>query len=171
MPSKPTWCGSLADVEARLNALPDPWIDRQTLENILGVGRRRAQQILAPCAARQLGTTIVADRQAVLAHLRRLAGDEAAHYETRRRQRLAEKLAQIHRDKIQRPEVLVEAPAAVVRQQFEGLPEGILIAPGEITIRFATSTQALERLLALAMAIGNNPSRFEELVQPHSNLR
>jgi hypothetical protein len=58
---------------------------------------------------------------------------------------------------------MVSAPAAVVNQQLEGLPEGIVIEPGRITLRFTTSREALEKLLALAMAIRNDQSLFEQM--------
>src|SRR5688500_4263334 len=54
MPDKPTWFGRLDDVISALEALPSPWVDRPTLELLLGVGRR-AQQILAPCVTHRVG--------------------------------------------------------------------------------------------------------------------
>jgi hypothetical protein len=52
---------------------------------------------------------------------------------------------------------------AVLGQRFEGLPEGVAVVPGQITVRFRTATEALEKLLALAMAIGNDRDRFERM--------
>ena len=63
MPDKPTWCGRLDEIASELRALPDSWVDRGTLQNLLGVGDRRAQQILAPCTARRLGANGLADRK------------------------------------------------------------------------------------------------------------
>ena len=40
---------------AQLEALPYPWVDRATLQQLLGVGRRRAQQILQPVVTHQVG--------------------------------------------------------------------------------------------------------------------
>jgi hypothetical protein len=160
MPDKATWCGRLDEVTTALRSLPDPWVDRRTLETLLGIGRRRAQQILAPCVGRQIGGSGVADREAVIAHLRRLATGEASHYESLRRRRLAAQLDGLQRER----RVLVEAPASVVNQDIEGLPAGVSIAPGKITVEFDSPRQALERLLALAMAIGNDPLLFERLV-------
>ena len=159
MPDKPVWCGRMDEVAALLRDLPDRWVDRGTLETLLGIGRRRAQQILAPCVGRKIGGAGVADREDVIAHLHRLASGEASHYENRRRRRLAAQLDALQRE----CRVLVEAPAAVVHQEIESLPAGVAIAPGKITVEFDSPRQALEKLLALAMAIGNDPLLFERL--------
>jgi hypothetical protein len=161
MPDKPTWCGQLAEITQHLRDLPDPWVDRQTLQNLLGVGRRRAQQILAPCVRRQIGANGVADREALVAHLNRLAAGEASQYEHQRRRRLAEKIGRFQRERS--TAVLVEAPTAVVNQQLEQLPAGVSITPGRITVSFGSTREALEKLLALAMAVGNDPLLFERM--------
>ena len=164
MPDKPIWCGRLEEIAKSLGDLPDDWVDRPMVEQALGIGRRRAQQILAPCVTRQIGRSGLARREAILDHLRRLAAGENAYYERRRQRRLGEQLEKLREDLLRRPRVLVEAPAAVLSQRFEGLPEGVAVVPGQITVRFGTATEALEKLLALAMAIGNDRERFEQAV-------
>jgi len=164
MPDKPLWCGRLEEIARELEALPDAWLERAALEGILGVGRRRAQQILAPCVTRQIGRNGLARREAVLDHLRRLAAKEQRYYERRRQRRLAEYLEEQRRARLEQPRVLVEAPVSVARQKLDGLPEGVALGPGEITLQFQTATEALEKLLALAMAIGNERERFEQAV-------
>jgi hypothetical protein len=161
MPDKPIWCVDLAAITRDLRASPDPWVDRATLEQLLGIGRRRAQQILAPCVGRQIGANGVADREAVIAHLERLARGECAHYEHQRRRRLAQHIGTLQSER--RKAVLVEAPSAIINQKLENLPEGVSITPGRITVTFNTTQQALERLLALAMAAGNDPLLFERM--------
>ena len=164
MPDKPFWCGRLEEIAEELEALPEPWVDRPILERALGIGRRRAQQILAPCVTRQIGRSGLARSDAILEHLRRLAAGEQAHYERRRQHRLAEYLEGLRQARLRQPQVLVEAPASLLGQKFEGLPVGVAVAPGQITVRFQTATEALEKLLALAMAIGNDRERFEQAV-------
>ena len=161
VPDKPTWCGHLEEIAVSLRALPDPWVDRSIIQQLLGVGLRRAQQILAPCVSRQIGVNGLADREVLIAHLNRLAAGEASHYERRRRSRLAE---QIHTLRIERQSALmVEAPVDIVNQQLDNLPPGVAITQGRITVTFDSSREALEKLLALAMAVGNDPLLFERL--------
>jgi hypothetical protein len=157
----------LTTVIAQLEALPYPWVDRATLQQLLGVGRRRAQQILQPVVTHQVGANGVADRQRLIEHLQQLAAGEAPVYEQRRRQKLAETLTLLHKRAIESPRVLVEAPVGVVNLTLEGLPEGVTLRAGEVCVRFEQPQQALERLLALAMAIGND---YEGFAQATSRL-
>jgi hypothetical protein len=164
VPAKPVWYSKINDVIGELQALPRPFVDRATVEFLLGVGRRRAQQILAPCITDRVGTNGLADRKALIAHLRRLADGEGGYYERRRRRKVAEILSQLHRDRLERPQLLVEAPVQILTQEFENLPDGVRLEPGRISVTFDQPQQALEKLLALAMAVSNDFDRFERLV-------
>ncbi len=161
MPDKPGWCGHLDEVVSRLRELPDSWVDRATLQELLGVGSRRAQQILAPCVTRQIGANGVAGRETVIAHLQRLAAGESTYFERQRRRRFAEYMDTLYRER--RSSVFVAAPASIVNQELQGLPDGVSITPGRISVVFETSTEALQKLLALAMAIRNDELLFERL--------
>lgn len=165
MPDKPTWCGHIEEIAAELRALPYPWVDRQALERMLRVRRRRAQQILQPCVRQQVGTNGVADREELIAHLRRLASGESVYYERRRRERFARALTSLNQAWTERRKTLVEAPAAIVNQELADLPAGVELRPGEITVQFSTAVEALEKLLAIAMAAGNDLDGFEQMVR------
>jgi hypothetical protein len=166
VPDKPTWYGRLDQVIAELGNLSWPWVDRATLQSLLRVGPRRAQQILQPCVTRQVGANGVAGREELIAHLKRLAAGDEAHYERRRRQRLAQVLEGLRQAALAQPKVLVEAPVTVLNQQFANLPDGVSVLPGAISITFSSPSEALQRLLALAMAIGNDFSEFERQSEP-----
>jgi hypothetical protein len=169
MPDKPLWLDRLPDAIFQLENATETWVDRPTLESLLGVGRRRAQQLLSPIAQRRVGTSLVAHRSAVIAHLKTLAAREETYYEERRRQHLWGHLSEARREWIERPPVLVEMSNAQIRRlelhDFEGLPEGVELAPGSIAVRFSDPDEALRKLMALAMAISRNPQAFEERVR------
>lgn len=165
MPDKPTWCGHLEEAIAELRALPYPWVDRLALERVLRVRRRRAQQILEPCVRQQVGTNGVADREELITHLRQLAAGETIHYERRRRERFAETMRKLNRAWTEQTKTLVEAPTAIVNQELENLPSGVKLERGRLTVEFSTAVEALEKLLAVAMAVGNDMDRFERLVE------
>ena len=164
MPAKPAWHARIDHIIGELQALPGPWVDRSTLEFLLGVGPRRAQQLMAACATERVGTSSLADRLLLCEHLRQLADGEAGFHERRRRHRMAAALEEMRRAWLTRPKVLIDAPIRVVDQRLENLPDGVDLEPGRITVRFATPQQALEKLLALAMAIGSDMQRFEAQV-------
>ncbi len=166
MPAKPSWYSKIDHVIRELEVLPRPFIDRATVEFLLGVGRRRAQQILLPCIVDRVGANGLADRDAFIAHLRRLAEDGDGYYERQRRRKVAATLSQLRRERLERPQLLVEAPLQVLGQDLGDLPEGVRLEPGRITVTFDQAQQALEKLLALAMAISNDFDRFERQVRP-----
>jgi hypothetical protein len=165
VPAKPAWYSKVNDVIRELEGLPRPFVDRATLEFVLGVGRRRAQQIMAPCITDRVGTNGLADRDALTMHLRRLAEGDDGYYERQRRHKVAVVLGQLEKERRERPQLLVEAPVQVLRQELEDLPEGVRLEPGRITVTFDQAQQALEKLLALAMAISNDFDRFEKQVR------
>jgi hypothetical protein len=165
VPAKPAWYSKINDVIRELETLPRPFVDRATVEFLLGVARRRAQQIMAPCIVDRVGANGLADRDAFIAHLRRLAEGDEGYYERQRRRNVAAVLARLHKERLERPQLLVEAPVQVVTQELENLPEGVALEPGRITVAFDDPRQALEKLLALAMAISNDFDRFERQVR------
>ncbi len=162
MPDKPIWYTRLEAAIEHLEALPFPWVDRAALERALGVGRRRAQQILQPLVRQTIGKNGLANRDEVIRHLRALAAGEAVSFEVERRERLHSILNQLYRERKEQPRVLVEAPAAVVNQEFDALPSGIHLSPGRIVLDgFSTPVEAKQKLLALIMAMGNDPDGFD----------
>lgn len=162
MPARPIWYTRLDTVIEQLEELPSPWVDRATLEWTLGVGRRRAQQILEPMVRRTIGRNGLADREEVIRHLRALAAGEAVVFEKQRRERLHRILDQLYVETREQPRVLVEAPAAVVNQELDQLPPGVHLSPGRIVIdNFLTPEEAKQKMLALIMAMANDPDGFD----------
>jgi hypothetical protein len=165
LPAKPAWYSKLDEVISALRAEKRPFVDRATIEFLLGVGRRRAQQIMAPCITDRVGSNGLADREELIARLQRLAEGDDGYYERRRRLKVAGVLEQLHKERLETPQLLVEAPVRVAAIEFEELPPGVSVARGRIMVEFDSPQQALEKLLALAMAISNNFERFERLAR------
>ena len=163
MPAKPSWYGRLDEILALIEAQPYPFIDRRTVELLLRVGRRRAQQIMRPaCHGAYSPFYGLADKQKLIEHLRRLAAGDTAQYERNRRNKLAATIDALRNQAMAHPRVLVEALVTVVNQRFADL-EGVTVAPGTISVAFVTPAEALQKLLALAMAIGNDFAGFEAM--------
>ena len=167
MPAKPAWYSRINEIIHDLEQLPRPFVDRATVETLLGVGRRRAQQIMASSVADRIGASGLADRDALVQCLRQVSEGEDAFYERNRRRKVAETLEKLQKERLERPKLLISAPILIEKQQISGLPHGIELAPGRITVEFNAPEQALEKLLALAMAIGNNFDQFERIVSRH----
>lgn len=164
MPARPRWFCDVDRICAKAASLPVPVLERSHIEHLLGVSRRRAQQILEQCTTGQVGSSYVTSVEALSKWLRgRAAGDE--DYEQRRRLKVAQTLAGLHEDWTRQQRLLVEATTRVVNQRLDGLPEGVRLGPGEVTVRFSSAEEGLEKLLALAMAISNDLEGFENVTQ------
>ena len=148
-----------------LTSLPCPDIDSAQLAAKLGVKRRRAQIILEPVMnKRTVGASVLVSKEAVIVRLRELVAGEGAKAEQERRARLVAILEK-SRTEARPPQVLVEAPAAITRQELENLPPGVSLAPGRIVLEgFHTREEAQQKILALIMALGNDPDGFAERV-------
>ena len=94
-----------------------------------------------------------------------MAEGEGANYERQRRLKVAKLLTQFQKERLEQPQLLVEAPVEVVTQRLESLPAGVQLGRGCITVEFDTPQEALEKLLALAMAISNDFDRFDRQVR------
>src|SRR4051794_17100581 len=63
MPAQSTWLVRIPLPFRNLElALPRPFVDRPVLESLLGIGRRGAQEIIAPCVSDRIGSSGLADR-------------------------------------------------------------------------------------------------------------
>jgi len=150
----------------QLASLPCSEVDSGMLAELLGLKRRRAQQILKPLVGRTVGRSSLIPKDAVIRHLRSLVSDDIQEAEKQRRARLHAHLSEARAAALQ-PKVFVEAPAAIVRQELENLPAGVTLAPGRIVLEgFTTVEEAQQKILALIMALGNDPEGFAELVTP-----
>jgi hypothetical protein len=165
VPARPLWFSRINTIVEELQALPRPFVDRATVEFLLGVGRRRAQQILAPTITDRVGANGLADRDALIAQLQRLSAGDEVVYERQRRRKVADTLGKLRQERLERPRLLVEAPAEVRDRKLDNMPAGVHLERGRITVEFENPRQALEKLLALAMAIGNDFARFERQVE------
>jgi hypothetical protein len=124
---------------------------------------------MAVAGAVQAGRSSFVNRADFELYLRSEGGPEVVRVEKERRKKLAQALNGMRREAMERPRVLVELPpetvVAIRRQDFQALPDGIHLEPGRICVMFTSPEEALQKLMALALAIGRNLGEFEERVQ------
>lgn len=164
MPAKPSWYRKIPSILDSLRQDSRSHFDRAAIEFLLGVSRRRAQQIMAPCVVERVGRSGLAGRDTLIAHLQRLVEGEEAVYEIGRRRKVARVIECLRQERIENPQLLVEAPVSVMNQELTNLPSGVRLEPGRISVEFESPQQGLEKLLALAMAIRNDFGAFESRV-------
>lgn len=156
----------LQQVPAALEALEHittPVIDRAMLEKLLGVHRRGAIRLMHHFGGYQAGRTFLIERPALLRQLQRVAAGEPYYFETRRRERLGNQLAEIRRDLVARKVTIATAPD-LAQRELAGLPSTIRLASGRLEITCSDAQDLLRQLMELAQAITNDFEKFEAAV-------
>jgi hypothetical protein len=155
-----TWMHRVPALIAALEALDHGAVTAAWLATYLEVTPRRVGQVFGHLVCEKAGTASIFDRQTLIRFLKKKPIEETPEEGRRRR------VAQILNEARQTPRVLIEAPAKIVNTELAELP-GVYLEPGTITVTgFKTVQEALEKLLKLAYAIGNDYQQFAERIQP-----
>jgi hypothetical protein len=90
---------------------------------------------------------------------------DEGYYEVQRRRKVGAVIDRLRMERPRQPQLLVEAAVTVVRHEFANLPPGVRLETGRITVEFQDPREALEKSLALAMAIRNDFAGFQRSTQ------
>lgn len=146
--AQPDWLLQLPTIRATISALGVPVLDRAMIEEVFGVRRRRAIELLHRFGGYQVGKTFLVDRPSLLRQLEALEAGGEFRQERARRHRLSEDL--------ERTEAALRARAA---QAVIDLPNGAQLRPGELRIAFRDTEDLLRQLPELALAIQDDYGR------------
>ena len=159
MPDKPLWFSQLPLILASLaqrDPASPPWITRQDVESLLGVGPRRAQQILLACPHHRLGRNLLVSLDNFRSFLLHAAASSPAQAESLRRQRLAS-MVQSWRQNLQtNPPILISAPSNIAKTRLDSLPQEVQLTDNLLLITHHNRQDLLEKLLALACALAHD---------------
>ena len=159
MPAKPRWLLAIPDAISQLKKLDRQLLTRRDIERLFGVGKVRAAALMKTFGAELVGNQRTLPRTKLLQQLKKHRGRAAFRGEEERRARLVAELQQARLTGVR-----FKVPAETLSAKLANLPEGVSVARGRIEVRFDGAENALERLFALAQALGNDYVRFEELV-------
>lgn len=157
MPAKPSWFHRLPGILETLRATENlPYLEREAIERLFGVRRRRAHQLMAAFGGVQVGKTYLVDRRQLIQGLERIAAGDPFVWESRRKAKLAKVLEEAHQQ-VEGRRVRIAMAAAPSGQW----PPGVTLHAGELRIEFDSTAQLLERLFALSQAILRNYEEFQ----------
>jgi len=168
MPARPAYFHRLGDAIEVLDKLSSPWIDRQTLQDVLGVSKTVAWRILRHGGASHgPGNTLACPRQELMLALENLRTGQACGLELRRRQRLEDRLTQlVAAARAQHVRVVPDSRALeLVSTRFGKLPAGVTLSPARLTIDFFGTEDFLEKFGAVVFALQNDFDAFSELIE------
>jgi hypothetical protein len=159
MPARPAYFHRLTEALDVFRSSPLDWVDRRTLQEVLGVSKTVAWRILRHCGATQgPGNTLVCPRRDLIASLERLQQTGAYQHEIRRRDRLDSQLGALL--SVARSRHIEVAPEdqgiSLLNSRFEDLPAGIELTPGRLVIEFAGIDEFLQKVGRLVFALQND---------------
>jgi len=161
MPDQPTWLERVPAIEAALQAQTAPaLLDRAALESLFGVRRRRAIALLHRCGGYRKGRGLVAKRDSVLAFLAETRADGTFEELAEQKHRVAAFLGEA-RLGLTLPSIRILEPARLSDITVAGLPAGIQLSPGRLTVTFGRAEELIEKLFTLAQALANDYASFE----------
>ena len=160
MPAKPRWLLAIPDAIRQLEGLDRDLLTRRDVERLFGVSRARAAQLMdVRGGARRLLARPPADgplaAAAEVPDTGRLPRRGAAACASRL-------VAELRTARL--TGIRVAVPVEALEARLAGLPEGVVVEPGRIEVRFTGAREAVVRLFALAQALTNDYERFETLV-------
>ena len=163
MPDKPTYIHRLGDILAEARTpKPIPFFRRGDIEALFGLRRRQAIHLMHRIGAIRVSREIAVAQHDLIHWLEHLAASPAGPDEIRRRERVVGRIVDLKAETAARA-VKIVLPDAV---PSPGLPPGVSLQPGVLTISFATGQQLLERLFLLARVLAAKPQLIHSLEEP-----
>ena len=168
MPAVPAYIHRLQDGIPALEELAADWIDRRTLEEVLGVGKSTAWRILKRCGAQDgPGGALVCKRLELIAHLRDMQADPRVGPEIARRARLSEYLDRMLRYAGSRHQEIARSDSAraMLESRFAALPPGVDLEGRELRISFSGADDFLRKMGAVVFALHNDFDAIREFLE------
>ena len=149
---------ALADVER---------IDRPLAERLFDLRRTAAADLLRRMGAEQCGRCWVIGRGLLMARLREMRENPDFRWEAERRERVAQAIEDLRRERRRAVVPVTEAEMERLRGlTVEGLPETIRVGPGQLVVSFAGMDDLLRQLMTLIQVIDNDFDAVASRVNP-----
>jgi hypothetical protein len=159
------WIQRLADIIKDLRLSPWDVLDRAKFQILFEIdGDKAATRLMRKLGA--TGRPLTITRVRLLEALEEYGADGYDVAELERRRAFAERFAAIRSEYVEHPPVPVVAPADAAKVKLNGIAEHVKLSPGRIVVDFRDIEEMKKKLLLLAMAAGNEPDAFVEMVEP-----
>jgi hypothetical protein len=166
MPNKPSYIVRLPAILAEARALkPIPFFRRQDIEALFGLGRRQAIKLMHKVGAIRVSHEIAVDQRDLVSWLERLNASPDVAREEARQTRVVGRIIELKAETAARTRriALPDSPP------FQGMPLGVKLSPGTLSVEFKSGQELLERLFALARLLARNPMMVDDLAGPRGS--
>ncbi len=162
MPNEPSYIQRLGAILAEARTpKPIPFFRRGDIEALFGLRRRQAINLMHRIGAVRVSSEIAVTQRDLVSWLEKMVENPACAREIRRQERVIGRIVDLKAETAARAVKIVlpdSAPSA-------GLPAGVSLQPGMLTIAFDSGEQLLERLFLLARALAANPPMLAKLAR------
>ena len=165
MPAKAAWLLKIPEIVEQLEVFDVPVVDRAIIEQLFGLRRRRAIEMLHRFGGYQAGRTFLIERQLLIDQLRLLAEGEDFQVESRRKERLDHKVDGLRRNHIA-ARVIIPVEPDVFGRKLADVSAGVALEPGHLHIEFSGAEDLLSKLYELSQAASNDFDRFRRAAEP-----
>lgn len=161
MPDQPSYLERLPEILAEARApKPIPFFRRRDVEALFGLRKRQAVNLMHRVGAVRVSSELAVEQSELVAWLERLADAPETAREMARRERVVGEIVSLKAETRARS-VRIRLPDAAAA--IPGLPPGVTLEAGSLTVQFASGQELLERLFGLARVLAADPSRLDSL--------
>ena len=162
MPDNPTYIHKLAGILAEARTpKPIPFFRRRDIEALFGLKKRQAVNLMHRIGAVRVSRELAIEQRDLVRWLERMISDPSVSIEQRRHDVVIDRIVEWKAETAARAIkiVLPDRPSV-------GLPDGISLQPGLLTVSFASEQQLLERLFLLARVLATEPQMLRSVSLP-----
>jgi hypothetical protein len=160
MPDNPSYIHKLAEILAEARSpKPIPFFRRRDIEALFGLKKRQAVNLMHRIGAIRVSRELAVEQRDLIRWLEQMLADPSVAEEWRRHERVIDRIIDLKVETAARAVkiVLPDRPPSV------GLPEGVSLQAGLLTISFTNEQQLLERLFLLARVLAAEPQLLTHL--------
>lgn len=150
MPENPTYINKLEGILAEARSpKPISFLRRRDIEALFGLKKRQAVNLMHRIGAVRVSRELAVEQRDLVRWLEQMIEDPSVAVEQRRHEAVIERIVELKAETAARA-IKIVLPD---RKTSAGLPDGVSLQPGLLTVSFDSEQQLLERLFLLARVL------------------
>jgi hypothetical protein len=160
VPDNPSYIHKLGVILTEARApKPIPFFRRRDVEALFGLKKRQAINLMHRIGAIRVSRELAVEKRDLIAWLEQMLADPSVAIEQRRHERVIDRIVELKAETAARAvKIVLPDPKASL-----GLPDGVSLQPGLLSVAFENEQQLLERLFLLARVLATQPQVLDSL--------
>jgi hypothetical protein len=168
MPARPVYFHRLSAAVEELKRSATPWVDRRTVEELLGISKAGAWRLMRRCGAEDgPGRALVCRREELIGALEAIAESGEWREEARRRDRIEAYLTEMAQFAHSRKTAVASQRKAseLLDSRFRRLPGGVELTPERLTVEFSGAQDFLQKIGSVIFALQNDFDAVRDFIE------